>query len=567
MTAADRMAALRVRDAGDSAVVMEIGAPGGRQAEGPDSSINAHAIAIARAVRERRFRGVRDVVAAFHSVGVFFDPLAADVDAIVFEAEAALAHPVTASSSGPLVEIPVVYGGDAGPDLGAVASFAGCPAEDVISRHSGRVYRVFMLGFLPGFPYMAAVDSTIAAPRRPTPRLRVAAGSVGIAGRQTGIYPRDSPGGWHIIGRTPLNLFNASLPSPAALSAGDSVRFVPVKNEASAREWSSGIVRVHTDTANADGPASARQVTVLQPGMLTTVQDGGRWGYQHLGVSVSGAMDVAAHRLANTLVGNDSSAATLEATMLGPELRFEQRSRIAVTGADLTATLEGAAVPLNHVVDCPPGGVLRFGPRKTGARVYIGVDGGIDVPPVLGSRATHLTSSLGGFQGRALKAGDRLACGRPGDGSPSIRIHPRARVDVGQAGARRLRVLPGPHAHLLDSAALERLQTSRFTVSPQSDRMGYRLATDSPLVTGDTGEMLSEPTVMGAVQVPPSGQPILLMADRQTTGGYPQVAVVISADLPVAAQLSPGDRVEFELCSRAAALSALREDPGLHDGR
>jgi antagonist of KipI len=210
--------------------------------------------------------------------------------------------------------------------------------------------------------------------------------------------------------------------------------------------------------------------------------------------------------------------------------------------------------------------VLRFGARKTGARAYISVDGGIDVPHVLGSRATHLTSRLGGFQGRALQAGDRLSCGRPADGSRSTRVEPRAGIDVGKRSALRLRVLPGPHVHLLETTALERLQASRFTVSPQSDRMGYRLTADASLTTRDVGEMLSEPAVMGAVQVPPPGQPILLMADRQTTGGYPQVAVVISADLPLAAQLAPGDRVEFELCSRTTAVAALREYRGFDDG-
>ena len=567
MTGGDPSGALRTRDAGDSAFVMELGAGYAARGDGPNATLNAHAIAIARAVRERRFPGVRDVVSAFHSVAVFFDPLTADVSLIVAEARAAFGRAAIGSPAGALVEIPVLYGGDAGPDLDAVAAFAGCAPETVIARHSGSAYRVFMLGFLPGFPYMAAVDPTIAAPRRSTPRLKVAAGSVGIAGRQTGIYPSNSPGGWHIIGRTPVKLFDPWLASPALLSPGDNVRFVPVQDEASAQAWATGAERVRTDTPHVDDATPARHVTVLRAGLLTTVQDGGRWGHQHLGVSVSGAMDLAAHRLANALVGNDRNAATLEVTLLGPELRFEQRSRISVTGADLSATLEGGAVSVNRAVDCPAGSVLRFGPRRTGARAYIGVDGGIDVPRVLGSRATHVASGLGGFRGRALKAGDRLACGRSGDESRSAPVAPSVSTEVGPTGALRLRVLPGPHLDLLDRTALDQLRASRFTVSPQSDRMGYRLTLDAPLATSDMGEMLSEATVMGAIQVPPSGQPILLMADRQTTGGYPQVAVVITADLPRAAQLAPGDQVEFELCSRSTALAALRDDPGLNDER
>lgn len=569
MTAGHSPPALRIREAGDSAVVMDLGSDGGQGAGGdPAPRLNARAIAIADAIRDRRFRGIRDVVPAFHSVGVFFNPLAADVDAIIAAAEATLGL-APAESTGALVDVPVVYGGDSGPDLDVVAAFAGCAPEDVIARHSSSAYRVFMLGFLPGFPYMAPVDATIAAPRRPMPRLRVPAGSVGIAGRQTGIYPCDSPGGWQIVGRTTVKLFDPSRASPALLSPGDRVRFVPMPDAASARASAGPSESLSTETEAVSIPA--RQVTVLRPGLLTTVQDGGRWGHQHLGVSVSGAMDVVAHGLANALVGNDRSAATLEVTMLGPELRFEQRTLIAVTGADLSATLEGAAVTLNSAVDCPSGSVLRFGARRTGARAYVAIDGGIAVPQVLGSRATHLTSRLGGFQGRALRAGDQLPCGRRQPDGEESRVGSPSRShdvkDVRRGGAVRLRVLPGPHVHLFEETALERLQSASLTVSTHSDRMGYRLATIARLGTReDVGEMLSEATVMGAVQIPPSGQPILLMADRQTTGGYAQIAIVITADLPAAAQLAPGDHVMFEVCSRSAALAALAEYPGLDDG-
>lgn len=562
----------RILEAGDAALVCHLG-DATRPGVGIDVDVNARAVALAAAVRQLAIPGVRDVVPAFHSVTVFFEPLGTDVAAVV----AALGEQITApalAGPGRTIDVPVVYGGDAGPDLAEVAAFARCSPEEVIRRHAARTYRVCMLGFLPGFAYMASVDPTIAAPRQPTPRLRVPAGSVGIAGLQTGIYPRESPGGWQIIGRTALDLFDPARTPPALLSPGDRVRFVPVDGATESTP-----VRTETGSTPQTAPAgvASRTLTVLQPGLLTTVQDGGRWGHQHDGVSVAGPMDVVAHRLANTLVGNQRGAATLEATWLGPELRMEQDTRIAVTGADLHATLDGADVPLGVAVRCGAGSVLRFGGRRTGVRAYIACDGGIAVPDVLGSRATHLPSGLGGVEGRQLRAGDcvPLADPQPGtasgvveqDGATLDATVGGATVDsagsaaerVHAAGGARLRVLPGPQAAESDPAVLEALQRTRYTVSPESNRMGYRLTGGTRIQGMSGGDMISASTFVGGVQVPPSGDPILLMADRQTTGGYPQIAVVITADLPLAGQLGPGDWLEFEVCSRDAAVAALRE--------
>jgi len=550
---------VRIREAGDSAMLMELGAPRPEASDAIDAELNTRAIRIAHAIRQRRIAGVRDVVSAFRSVAVFFDPLVTDVAAVTGALEAGR-DDERSEEPGKLVEVPVVYGGDAGPDLADVAAFAGVTPEAVVERHASRTYRVFMLGFLPGFPYMAGVDDKIATPRRPTPRARVPAGSVGIAGRQTGIYPCESPGGWQIIGRTRLEMFDPERSSPALLAPGDIVRFVPV---------SSG-----TDTvvgrgftprqAGREGPPYAgptydlatRYITVLRPGLLTTIQDAGRWGYQHLGVSVSGPMDPFAHRFANSLLGNAPDAATLEATILGPELRFEHRARIAIAGGDLQPTLDSTQLSTGDVVQCAGGSVLRFGDRRSGARAYVAVDGGIAVPRVLGSRSTHVTSGLGGMDGRALRSGDRIALGPSPSPSSS-----RSSLRHGSYGAgdALLRVMRGPQADDFHPSALDVLQRTRFTISPQSDRMGYRLRGGTLPTLPASGEMTSGATVLGAVQVPPSGQPILLMADRQTTGGYPQIAVVITADLPLAAQLAPGDTVRFELCRRSDAIAALTE--------
>jgi antagonist of KipI len=263
-------------------------------------------------------------------------------------------------------------------------------------------------------------------------------------------------------------------------------------------------------------------------------------------------------------VGNPPGAAALEATVLGPELRFERPARIAIAGADLSASADGKSIARNSVHTCAAGSVLRFGERTSGARAYIAFDGGIDVPQVLGSRATHAVSGLGGIDGRALNAGDHLALGpengvgghfqRTLSGNNDLQRH---------AGGARLRVMRGPQDDFFDERAFDWLQSARFTISPQSDRMGYRLVgSERTRPALEVGSMISDATVMGGLQIPPSGDPILLMADRQTTGGYPQIATVITADLPLAGQLAPGDWIEFALCTRADAIAALRRQEG-----
>lgn len=294
--------------------------------------------------------------------------------------------------------------------------------------------------------------------------------------------------------------------------------------------------------------------------MLTTIQDAGRWGVQDRGVPVSGPMDWRSFHLANALVGNSRGAAALEATLLGPELRFEQTTHVALAGADLGASIDGTALPVNFTQVCKPGSILRFGERRSGTRTYIAFDGGIDVPPMLGSRATHVVSGLGGIDGRALRAGDVLAVRESQETSRTPRVALRM-----PTGGARLRVMRGPQDDWFDDGAFEVLQRTRFTISPQSDRMGYRLRIPDPgsrIPTGraaSAGAMISDATFTGGLQVPPSGDPILLMADRQTTGGYPQMATVITADLPLAGQLAPGDWIEFTLCTRADAIAALKE--------
>ncbi len=301
------------------------------------------------------------------------------------------------------------------------------------------------------------------------------------------------------------------------------------------------------------------EVRVIKPGLLTTVQDRGRWGFQSRGVSVAGPMDAYAHRLANVLVGNADDAATLEVTWVGPELEFDDERVIAVSGAEFEVAVNGRRVPPDQACAVAGGARLAFGRRLRGTRAYVAIAGGIAVTPVFGSRATHVGSRLGGLDGRALQAGDRLPLAAKRGTTPFSRgVRPLSGQGVRPVpdGHALVRVLAGPQDDYFTHEALRALQASPYSIGQNSDRMGFRLE-GTRLSHARGADIISDATPMGAVQVPASGLPILLMADRQTTGGYPKIATVITADLGLAGQLGPGDTISFAVCSPGEALAAL----------
>lgn len=314
--------------------------------------------------------------------------------------------------------------------------------------------------------------------------------------------------------------------------------------------------------SGAGAAASGAGIEVLRPGPLSSLQDLGRVGHQQLGVIASGAMDEWAHRVANLLVGNLADEATLEITLMGPSLRFHQSALIAIAGADLAPRIDGQPVPMTTPVLVRAGAQLDFGRRASGCRAYLAVHGGYPVAPVMGSRSTYLRAGFGGFEGRALRKGDllplaasaqahgcsrlagRLAAGDAAFVAPArdefiAPEHPAARP-------RRLRVVEGQQWPRFTEQARATFTAAEFTISHQSDRMGCRL-TGPALALQAPLEMISEAVAFGTVQVPPDGQPIVLMADRQTTGGYPKIAAIASVDLPLLAQKVPGETVAFEL--------------------
>lgn len=308
-------------------------------------------------------------------------------------------------------------------------------------------------------------------------------------------------------------------------------------------------------------------IEVLSPGLMTTVQDRGRPGFARFGVSACGAADDLALRLGNRLVGNEESAAALEQTLVGGTFRFDAEARVALTGADMDAACDGEPFPAGTVRTVAAGGVVACRSAQRGARSYLCVAGGVAVPPVLGSRSTHLRSGLGGLEGRALRRGDRLPLGEP----PASVAAATARATPVPVPARLsdttrrrleatgpLRVTRGAQSDRFAPEAFDRLLGDGITVSASSDRMGLRLAGVRIDPPGD-GRMPSEGVPLGAIQVPPGGEPVLLFVDHQTTGGYPVIAAVVRADLWRVGQLRPGERLRFALVAMPEAQRLARE--------
>lgn len=308
-------------------------------------------------------------------------------------------------------------------------------------------------------------------------------------------------------------------------------------------------------------------ITVIRPGLSSTFQDSGRHGYQHLGVPVGGAMDQRAHQLANLIAGNEHDMATLEITLIGPTLRFDSPACIALAGADLSPTINGAAAPLGRPLILRAGDTLSFGERRSGVRCYLAWHGGVALPEVLGSQSTYLRGGLGGFEGRALRKGDVLPLNAP------LRADTLDTLDaeLGQHSIylpstlannprTRLRIMRGPHTGLFTDEALQALFSSAYRIANESDRMGYRLQGPT-LQVRENRQLLSEGASFGSIQVPSDGLPIVLMADRQSIGGYPKIGHIATVDLPQLAQHMPGEEIRFEEIGLAQAqqLDNLRE--------
>jgi biotin-dependent carboxylase-like uncharacterized protein len=436
---------------------------------------------------------------------------------------------VSVTDRRPPVEIPVAYGGVHGPDLPLVARHAGLTADEVIRSHSEAEYTVGAVGFSPGFGYLIGLDDQIVTPRLAVPRLRVPAGSVAIGGAQTAVYPVKTAGGWNLIGRTGLPMFDPARDDPFLLRTGDTVRFRPVDR-----------YEALPPRPVSQERRQPRGIEVIKPGLLSTIQDLGRRGLGAFGMSPNGAVDASAACFANRLAGNDDTDALLEITLVGPVVRFRQAATIAITGEGPLPRLNDRPIERFQPIRVHLGDVLSFDPiaASAGARGYLAVTGGFDVPIVMGSRSTDLTARVGGFHGRAIRAGDVLPIGETRGRVRTVAPRPLVRDRL------QLKVRPGPQREMFDDATWRRFTQREFTVTNDADRAGIRLA--GPLVHPRDGrDIISEGVVTGSIQVPGSGQPIVLLPGRATIGGYPKIATVIDEDLDLLGQLRPGDQIRF----------------------
>lgn len=508
-----------------------------------------------------KLHGVLDVIPSYSAILVVFDLSITDgeiiKDSLQDILEESLNRSVSSDSSKHIVEIPVLYGGEYGPDLETVSTHSGLSPEDIIAIHTAPEYPVYMIGFLAGFPYLGGMDSRIATPRLDSPRLSVPEGSVGIADRQTGIYPVETPGGWQIIGRTPLKLYNPYGENPFLVSPGDSIKFISVTEE----EYSK-LRHSLTETSSEKSPAleshteNEPALRFLSSGPLTTIQDLGRHGYMDKGLAVCGAMDTESLKELNLMVGNSIGSAGLESTFITPRIEFLRDTVFAMSG-------------INFPILAKAGEILESITMKKGIRTYFAFKGGIAVMPVLGSRSTDIKNMIGGLnRGSKIKAGDELCLGKCEDQTEcvslsEININDLLNKSCGSESAEspiQIYVTPGPHFMDLSQEGIDIFFNSEYIVSTSSDRMGIRF--DGPTLSfteGKNGNIITDGVSPGAIQITPSGQPILMNADCQTTGGYSKPFWLASISKRKIAQLRPGERVKFVFLKTDEAARLFRQ--------
>lgn len=504
-------------------------------------------LALQALLLEHPLPGQVDVLAAAQTVMVKADSPAAARRMAALLPEMDLT--VTAHADGKLVVIEAVYDGE---DLAEVGRLTGLGPDGVVAAHTGQVWTVAFGGFAPGFGYMVGENQSLEVPRRSSPRTAVPAGSVALAGNYSAVYPRKSPGGWQLIGRAAARMWDLSREQPALAAPGDRVQFKAVRE----------LVEVSGAAAE---PAPAPSVPpvhsglhILAPGLQSLVQDLGRPGHAGLGVSTAGALDRSSVRRANRLVGNQPSAAVVESVAGGLRVQAVGDQVLAVTGAPSALTVvapsdpeDGAGesdggrprqvreVPMATPFALLDGETLAIGPPDRGFRTYLAVRGGVEADAVLGSRSTDTMSGIGP---EPLAAGQLLGVGAAT--SSNVVGNPELQPEYPDAGVTVLDLVPGPRDDWFDAAALESLCSQDWAVTPRSNRVGMRLAGE-PLRRSRDGELPSEGTMAGALQIPPDGQPVLFLADHPITGGYPVIGVVVDQQLDRAAQIPIGGSIRF----------------------
>ncbi|MGP9527169.1 carboxyltransferase domain-containing protein [Glutamicibacter sp. AOP5-A2-18] len=494
--------------------------------------------------------GQRDLLAAAQTVLLKFDSWQNAERALAALPELEIAS--TARTAGKLVEVPVHYDGE---DLAAVAELTGLSVDAVIDAHSNQKWRAVFGGFAPGFAYLLGENQLLNVPRRDTPRTKVPAGAVALAGEYSAVYPRQSPGGWQLIGHTDLQMWDLQRDNPALIRPQDTVQFVPTNEKLSVREQRT-VTEATAETSRVCG------LRIIDSGLQSLLQDAGRLGFGNLGVGVAGAADPIAFRQANRLVGNHPDQAVIE--NLGSRISVEasEDQVMAHCGAQASLWITPAADdPIRNrrqvVSDAPfallHGERLDVEPAGSGLRSYLAVRGEIEIEPTLGSLSTDTLSGVGP---EPLAAGTAIPVKRPAIGHIVGNPQPSTLPVADDQGLYQLRVIAGPRTEWFGPAGLTQLADQIWEVTSETNRVGIRLSTEErPLQRIRTGELASEGVARGSLQVPPSGLPVLFLADHPVTGGYPVIATVIDEDLSAAAQLPPGSKLRFVLQSPATTLA------------
>lgn len=528
------MSVLEVRLAGSRSVLVEL------------SSLNS-VLALASLLEASPLPGQLDVLAAAGTLFVKADcpANAQNIAATIKTLELGQAP----RDTGSLIKVPVYYDGE---DLAEVATLTGLSVQGVINAHTEQMWRAAFGGFAPGFAYLLGENQLLNVPRRSTPRKVVPTGAVALAGDYSAIYPRQSPGGWQLIGHTDTVLWDLARENPALIRPQDRVQFVPSRASLTLSEpGTTAATATETGGLAATGIA---QLEILDPGLQSLIQDTGRPGLGNLGVSSAGSADTRSAAQANRLVGNPGTHAVIENLTGSLRLRAHGDTVLAVSGATANLHIDPVDGDEFHterevLMDVPfallDGEELTLSPDGNSLRSYLAVRGGINVPQVLGSRSTD---SMSGIGPAPLRAGALLPVGEihgahvVGNPEPSSLPVPDA------DGVYTLRITSGPRADWFDAKSIARLTEQTWLVSSDTNRVGVRLALDEgaeALERARTGELVSEGVAVGSLQVPPSGLPVLFLADHPVTGGYPVIGVVIDEDLPAAAQLPPGARLRF----------------------
>lgn len=514
-------------------------------------------LALQSRLMEAPLQGIEELLPASRTLMLRFDPVRWSPERLTAALVDALSQREPAAPrrvAGPLVEIPVRYDGE---DLEEVARLSGLTVDEVIRRHQDSEFTVAFCGFAPGFAYMVGGDPALQVPRRSTPRARVPAGAVALGGVYCGVYPQATPGGWQLIGSTPMAMWDLGRDPPARLTPGTRVRFRAIgEGESSA----TGVRPREAALQGATRPAppAGAQLEVTAAMLPALLQDLGRPGHARLGVAPSGAADRDALQRANAAVGNPPGLPCLEITFGSAAFRC------AAQGAeDLIVALAGAPVPLavqrasreifeaaiGEPIALRPGDSVRLGYPARGLRTYLAVRGGFEAARVLGSASRDTLAALGP---EPVVKGSMLAVGYAS--VSLVSAAPAAECEEPRGAAQQLPasgetvvldIRLGPRADWFTEEAVAVLCGQDWKVTPQSSRVGLRLRGEQPLQRCDAAELPSEGVVRGAIQVPHDGRPVLLLADHPLTGGYPVMAVVAEHHLDLAGQIPPGATIRF----------------------